>query len=336
MHWVNNMKSNRQFKFITADGVCQHAPGMVRDGLYLVRVIRVHVAPDAIKILYDFAFGENAGWASRVFFEANKWPFYQRIDLSRGQQVLAAFMRAVSENPSGRVITEPKQAEGCFVCLDLTWESYEGKMFPRVKRVYAASAYPLTSDDYMIGTDCWAKGSKTVNQAIARAFYSQYPVLLADTQEKQSPMVEFCAANQICLVPVSGMPGDYMCPDGTVVVDRKNDITELYHNFSCSSQWSSYAVAAQLAAAERKWLVFVVAVDPEDRVRNLADLNNWTGLLPNGTELSGATLFLQIQKFRFLFNHVCFLFVPRDNLCNKIWESVCSRQQISKPLRIVN
>src|SRR5699024_5225116 len=104
----------------------------------------------------------------------------------------------VSENPSGRVITEPKQAEGCFVCLDLTWESYDRKMFPRVKRVYAASAYLLTSDDYMIGIDCWAKGSKTVNQAIARAFYSQYPVLLADTQEKQSPMVEFCAANQIC------------------------------------------------------------------------------------------------------------------------------------------
>ena len=217
----------------------QHMPPMIQNGFYLARVMKVHTDENAVTILYEFASGENAGWASRVFFEANKWPFCQRIDLSRGQQVLAAFMRAVSENPSGRVITEPKQAEGCFVCLDLTWESYEGKMFPHVKHVYAHSAYPLTSDDYMIGTDCWAKGSETVNQAIARAFYSQYPVLLCDTQEKQSPMVKFCAANHICLVPVSGMPGDYMCPDGTVVVDRKDSLIELSYNFSSYSHWRS-------------------------------------------------------------------------------------------------
>ena len=288
----------------------QHMPPMIQNGFYLARVMKVHTDENAVTILYEFASGENAGWASRVFFEANKWPFYQRIDLSRGQQVLAAFMRAVSENPSGRVITEPKQAEGCFVCLDLTWESYEGKMFPHVKHVYAHSAYPLTSDDYMIGTDCWAKGSETVNQAIARAFYSQYPVLLCDTQEKQSPMVKFCAANHICLVPVSGMPGDYMCPDGTVVVDRKDSLIELSYNFSSYSHWRSYAVAAQLAAAERKWLVFVVAVDPEDQVRNLADLKNWKDTLPGEKELIGTTLLSQIQNSVFCLTMYAFCLCP--------------------------
>lgn len=118
------------------------------------------------------------------------------------------------------------------------------------------------------------------------------------------------------------MPGDYMIPNGSIVVDRKANLLELYHNFSHGQSWLSYAIAAELAAAQDKMLVFVTAVEPADHVQKLCDLEHWNSTLPDGTVMQGKTMLQQIRRCLFLFPHVKFHFVLRDNQCEQIWKIV--------------
>ena len=192
--------------------------------------------------------GENAGWATNKYIQTGQWIFSQRIDRKYGKKALQAFLTAITE-PAQAGNPSPQHGEGRWVWTDVESSRYQGRWFPRVKRVYPPDAYQPMAKDFCIATDHWDKGNNSVNHAVALANYSPYPVLLADTQEKNSPMNQYCEENHICVVPISGMPGDYMRPNGKIIVDRKDSLSELYHNFSKGTSWASYAVAAQLAGA---------------------------------------------------------------------------------------
>lgn len=262
--------------------------------------------------------GENAGWATNKYIQTGQWIFSQRIDRKCGRK---AFLTAITE-PTQAGNPSPQHGEGRWVWVDVEWSQYQGRWFPRVKRVYPPNTYQPMAKDFCIATDHWGKGSNSVNHAVALANYSPYPVLLADTQEKNSPMNQYCEENHICVVPISGMPGDYMRPNGRIIVDRKDSLSELYHNFFKGTSWASYAVAAQLAGAEGKKLVFVIAVDPGDNVRCLNDLSGWQGRLPDETIVKGAKLLEQLKRYHKLFHNTRFYFVLRHAQGAAIWRLV--------------
>lgn len=295
---------------------------VMQEDICLAKVIRVQEKPSAVLISYEFAAGPNVGWATKVFRYTGTWLFRQRIDLAHGKQILNIYVDAIKQETPNRTIATLKQTEGCFVCVDVAWGQYNGRCYPRVRRILPAKKFRPTPRDMRVGTESWAKGSDDVNRAVMQAFYSACPILLADTQERLSPMVEYCANHNICIIPVSGMPGDYMRPNGKIVVDRKDSLAELYHNFSNSRACLSYAVAAQLAEAQDKSLVFITAVDPEDQVQGLRDLIRWDGTLPDGTIIHGETMMRQIHQYMFPFHHVRFMFVPREKQCEVIWKTV--------------
>lgn len=299
----------------------QDTPPSTRNGVYLVKILSVTQDADAIYIHYEFALGQNAGWATNKYIQTGQWLFSQRIDRKYGKKALQAFLTAICE-PAQADNPSPQHGEGHWVWVDTEWRQYQGRWFPQVKKVYPFDAYQPTSKDFCIATDHWGKGSNGVNHAVALANYSPYPVLLADTQEKNSPMNRFCEENHICVVPISGMPGDYMRPNGKIVVDRKDSLLELYHNFSKGASWASYAVAAQLAGAEGKKLFFVIAVDPEENVRCLNDLSDWQGRLPDETIVKGAKLLEQLERYQKLFHNTRFCVVLRHVQCAAIWRLV--------------
>lgn len=296
-------------------------PPDTRDALYLAKILAIKQDDQAVTIYYEFAAGPNAGWATQVFIRTGSWPFRQRIDQRYGGVALRAFLESIGRTDLSSVSrTDPKT--GLWNCVAIQWAAYNGHVFPQVTRVYPSQCCPFAANDLRISVDNWVKDSPDVNHAVALAHNSPYPVLLADTQERNSPMIDYCARNHICLVPVSGMPGDYMLPNGVIVVDRKDSLSELYHNFSHDQAWLSYATAAGLAAAQHKMLVFVTAVAPTDHVQKLYDLEHWNGTLPDGTILQGKTMLQQIRRFLFLFPHAKFHFVLRDKQCEQIWKIV--------------
>ena len=296
-------------------------PPDTRDALYLAKILAIKQDDHAVNIYYDFAAGSNAGWAAQVFIRTGSWPFRQRIDRKYGSAALRAFLNSIGRSDlSSASRTDLKN--GLWNCVAIQWATYNGHVFPQVTRVYPSQCCPFSADDFLISAGTWAKGSPNVNHAVALAHNSPYPVLLADTQERNSPMIDYCAQNRICLIPVSGMPGDYMIPNGAIVVDRKDNLSELYHNFSHGQAWLSYATAAQLAAAQHKMLVFITAVEPTDHVQKLCDLEHWNSALPDGTVMQGKTMLQQIRRCLFLFPHVKFHFVLRDNQCEQIWKIV--------------
>lgn len=309
------MKLNTSTNYLTPQ------PPVTNDALYLAKIVAIEQNDHAVTIYYEFAAGPNAGWAAQVYIRTGSWPFRQRIDRKYGSAALRAFLESIGRSDLSSV-SHIDLNHGLWNCVDVQWTEYNGHVFPQVKRVYSSQTYPFTADDFRISADKWAKGSPDVNHAVALAHNAPYPVLLADTQERHSPMIDYCAENRICIIPVSGMPGDYMIPNGSIVVDRKANLSELYHNFSHGQSWLSYAIAAELAAAQHKMLVFVTAVEPADHVQKLCDLEHWNGVLPGGTPLQGKTMLQQIRRCLFLFPHVKFHFVLRDNLCEQIWKIV--------------
>ena len=70
--------------------------------------------------------------------------------------------------------------------------------------------------------------------------------------------------------------GDYKVCGGKTIVDRKQSIVELYHNFAKSDERASYARAADTAAGLGTRLIYIVGTDTEDQVTCIDDLAQWS------------------------------------------------------------
>lgn len=296
---------------------------VIRNGYHIVKIIAVEECQEFIIVQYEFAVGPNAGWATRIFNRTKKWVFGQKIHRRNGNCILEILKSAVQKAEPDRLIVDMKQVEQCFVCVDVVWEKYKGLFYPKVKHIFDKDTYKPAREDLIIGTRCWAKGSADVNHAVELACFSPYPTLLTDTQERDSPMVEYAVKHQICVLPTSGLPGDYMLSNGDIIVDRKASICELYGNFAHSDSWHSYQIAAMKAAANKMTLVFVVGVDPDENVRELNDLMYWRHTLPDGCVLKGVIALDQIKIFMKPLCNVHFLFVSKKNQCDAIWKTIC-------------
>lgn len=288
-------------------------------GMYLLCILMVYITKTSQIIYYDFAVGDYVGWAHEAYMKTGKWILKQRIDLTNGSIPYKCLMTAINSDPQYATVSDLKQAVGCRVCAQLINVNYDGKQYMRVAKTYPASKYNITPGDIRIGTGSWAVGTPDVNRASYIAHYSGLPVLLADAQERKSPMVGWCAENRIALLPMVFPAGDYRIPDGSVIVDRKENILEIYHNFSHSQNRASYERAAVTAASLGCQLIYVIAVDPKDHITGLDDLSSWQEILPNGSVASGINLYKQLINYTLLYPNSKFIFVERDRQCETIW-----------------
>ena len=294
-------------------------------GMYLLYIVHVILTSKAHLICYDFAVGEYVGWAHKVFLKTGQWPLKQWLNLTTAIIPQKCLADAIHSDPKYAAITDPKQAVGCRIYAELGNTVYEGKQCIYVAKTYPASQYNITPDDIRIGTASWAAGSPDSNRANYLAHYAGLPVLLADTQEKKSPMVDWCAEHKISLLPMVFPSGDYCIPGGNIIVDRKDDMLELYHNFSHSRNRASYGRAALTAASLGCQLIYVIASDPNDHVTGLDDVIQWKANLPNGSVASGEALHKQLINYTMLHPNTKFIFTMRGQQCNIIWSILNSK-----------
>lgn len=156
------------------------------------------------------------------------------------------------------------------------------------------------------------------------AHLSGLPVLCADTQERQSPIVDWCAENQIILLPSSFPAGNYTIPTSSVIVDRKADLFELNRNFAPSPNRARYENAACYAAALGKQLIYLIGVDPDDHVSQMEDLRTWNSRHPKIADetIDGNHLYTQLIRYMQLHPNTDFRFIPKQHLCESIYQTV--------------
>ena len=109
--------------------------------------------------------------------------------------------------------------------------------------------------------------------------------------------------------------------NGNAIVDRKDNILELYKDFAGSQNRESYENAALLTQMAGKQLVYVIGTDPGDYVDQISDLARWQCAIKNQVFV-GKQLSDQILRHQVIYPHVSFIFVKREKLCQAIWDIV--------------
>lgn len=284
------------------------------DGYYLAMIKAVDEDADCHKVAYEICVGSSAGYSFYIFLKTGRWPIQQRIDKVGGKMVLNHLLRAAN-------VSDIKDAPGAIICIELKHKTDSPYGF-QVCRSFPRDQYHILPEDIRIGTKSWAHGSADCIHAAVIACHSGLPVLLADTHETASPMVDWCASNNIALLSACFPAGDYTSPGSSVIVDRKESLLELYGNFSCSFNYASYSVAAMNAAAMRKKLLYIVGTQPEDHVSSLDEFANWKGQTPNGINVSGAEAAKNIQRCLRQFPNTGFIFTDHARLCEEIWRQI--------------
>ena len=297
-----------------------YQPPRPRPGTYLIRIMEVQQTADSIILKYDIAVGPCAGYAYTFYLQGGKWPLAWYIKKKAGQMVLKCILHAL--NRSGQpALTNILDAAGRTLAVEI--DLYEGT-YLQVRKCFPASSYCITPDDIRTGTENWSCGRQDTVRATILAHLSGLPVLCADTHERESPMVDWCAENQIILLPATFPAGDYMIPGGDIIVDRKANLAELHSNFAGSADRVSYENSAFYAAAMGKRLIYIVGTSPDDHVSKLEDLKYWSSRHPrySDKQMNGAHLYEQLIRYKRLHTNTDFWFVPSDKLCETIYRTV--------------
>lgn len=285
------------------------------DGCYLAMIKAVDEDADCYKVAYEICVGSSAGYSFYIFLKTGRWPpIQQRIDKAGGKMVLNYLLRAAN-------VSDIKDAQGAIICIELKHRTDSPYGF-QVCRSFPRDQYHIRPEEIRVGTRSWGHGSAGCIHAAVIASHSGLPVLLADVHEIASPMVDWCANHNIALLPCSLRAGDYTTTDSSVIVDRKENLLELYGNFSCSANYASYSVAAMNAAAMRKKLLYIVGTQPEDHVNSLDEFANWKGQTPNDINVSGAEAAKNIQRSLRQFPNTDFIFTDHARLCEEIWRQI--------------
>lgn len=254
-----------------------------------------------------------------IYQQTGKWPLIWRLDKRRGTTAIRCALDALNRGSHCR-IQSLAQAAGHHICLELHRRT--GTKYIDVRRSLPASAAQITPDDIRIGTTGgWRQGDPNWRHALLLANLSGLPVLNADSREGHSPMVDWCAEHGVIILPQHLPAGDYTTSNSNVIVDRKNNILELYKDFAGSRNRKSYENTALLAQVVGKQLVYVIGTDPSDHVELISDLAQWQCTVKNQTFV-GTYLHEQILRHQAMYPHISFTFVKREEVCQTIWDTL--------------
>lgn len=293
-----------------------YPPNPPTDGIYRVKLLAVEQDDAAYYIRYDISVGPCVGWATYIYQQTGKWPLIWRLDKHRGATAIRCALDALKCG-NRTSIKSLGQAAGYHICLEIR---RNGAKYIDVRRSLPASAYQVTPDDIRIGTEGgWRQGDPNWRHALLLANLSGLPTLYADSREGHSPMVDWCAEHGVIILPQYLPAGDYTLLNGNAIVDRKDNILELYKDFAGSQNRESYENAALLTQMAGKQLVYVIGTDPDDRVNQISDVAQWQCTIKNQTFV-GTHLYKQILRHQTMYPHVSFVFTKREEVCQTIWD----------------
>ena len=296
-----------------------YPPNPPTDAIYRVKLLSAEQDDAAFYIRYDISVGPCVGWATYIYQQTGKWPLIWRLDKRRGTTAIRCALDALNRSSHCR-IQSLAQAAGHHIYLELHRRT--GTKYIDVRRSLPASAAQITPDDIRIGTTGgWRQGDPNWRHALLLANLSGLPVLNADSREGQSPMVDWCAEHGVIILPQYLPAGDYTTSNSNVIVDRKNNILELYKDFVGSRNRKSYENTALLAQVVGKQLVYVIGTDPSDHVELISDLVQWQCTVKNQTFV-GTYLHEQILRHQAMYPHISFTFVKREEVCQTIWDTL--------------
>lgn len=286
------------------------------DGMYRVKLLSLEQDDAAYYIRYDISVGSSVGWATYMYQQTGKWPLVWRLDKEKGSIAIRYALDALNHSAHAN-IESLTESTGHHMCLALQHRNYIN-----VKRFYPLSAYTIAPDDIRLGTEGgWRKGDPNWLHALLLANLSGLPILYADSHESQSPMVDWCAEHNIVILPQCFSAGDYTTGKNEVIVDRKDNIMELYKNFVPSKNRKSYENAALFAQVAGKRLVYVIGTDRDDNVNQISDLKHWSNTIKNQS-FSGIQLAEQVYRHQTIYPNVSFVFVKKEEICQTIWSMV--------------
>ena len=289
------------------------------DGIYRVKILAVKQDDVAYWLRYDISVGPCVGWATYMYQQTGKWPLIWRLDKCRGTTAIRYALDALHRSGYSDM-QSLAQAAGHHICLELR-RRMDAKYID-VRRSLPASAYQISPDDIRAGIEGgWRQGDPNWRHALLLANLSGLPVLSSDSRECRSPMVDWCAEHGVIILPQYLPAGDYTLLNGNAIVDRKDNILELYKDFAGSQNRGSYENAALLTQVAGKQLVYVIGTDPDDHVEQISDLAHWRCTIKNQTFV-GTHLQEQILRHQTIYPHVSFVFVKREKLCQTIWDIV--------------
>lgn len=287
-----------------------YTPPAPKSKEYLAKIVSTKTGDNATYIYYDFAVGDSVGWAHQVYIQTGKWPLIQRIDAKTGTQVLHILFRCAG-------VKDITAAEGHMVSINV--EVINGYAY--IRRIHPASHYHITPADIMIGTQSWGSGTDDMIRATYLASLSGLPVLQCDSRERESPMIEWCAEHEVVLLPSFFAAGDYTATGSNVIVDRKQGVEELIHNFITPINAASYHIAAMSAATKGKQLIYVTGIGQRD-IHTLDDLPGHKWDMPKLGIVTGDKLRKILVKHKNLHKNVDFIFVEKNQICQQIYDLI--------------
>lgn len=285
-------------------------------GLTIINLISAEAKTGGLHINYDIGIGPATGYAFIHYQQTGIWPLTWIIsDSPAADAVYQHALDAVqASNPD---IDSLEDVRGVAIAAEL---AYDSSGYIRVCRSYPHDRCVIPPAAIQVGTSSWASGSPDFIRASLIAQNSGLDVLLADTHEKHSPMVDWCAEQGITIQPMLFPVGDYRIPLHDTIVDRKSNLLELYENFVVPNKRQAYEMDAVLAASHKRRLVYVTATKPEDCVNRLADLRNWSAQIPGkATAADGEKLHYRLVQHKKFFPNVEFAFCDEKKFCRTIY-----------------
>jgi len=254
-----------------------------------------------------------------MYQQTGKWPLVWRLDKHRGTIAIRCALDVLNRGDRVRM-QSLEESVGHHICLELH-RRMDAKYID-VKKSLPVSAYRITPDDIRIGTEGgWRQGDPNWRHALLLANLSGLPVLSSDSREGRSPMVDWCAEHGVIILPQYLPAGDYTLSGSNVIVDRKDNVLELYKDFTGSQNRGSYENAALFTQVAGKQLVYVIGTDPDNHVEQISDLNHWRCIIKNQIFV-GTHLYEQIMRHQTMYPHISCVFVEREKLCQTIWDIV--------------
>ena len=296
-----------------------YPPNPPTDGIYRVKLLSAEQDCTAYYIRYDISVGPCVGWATYIYQQTGKWPLVWRLDKHRGTTAIRCALDALNRGRHARIQSLVESVRH-HICLEL--HRRMGTRYIDVRRSLPASAYQVTPDDIRVGTEGgWRQGDPNWRHALLLANLSGLPVLSSDSREGKSPMVDWCAEHGVIILPQYLPAGDYTLSGSNVIVDRKDNILELYKDFAGSQNRQSYENAALLTQIAGKQLVYVIGTAPDDHVVQISDLSHWQFTFKNQTFV-GTHLYQQVLRHQAMYPHISFIFAKREKVCQTIWDTL--------------
>ena len=296
-----------------------YSPQIPMDSIYRVKILAVRQDDAAYWLRYDISVGPCVGWATYMYQQTGKWPLIWRLDKRRGTTAIRCALDALNRNDHIR-IQSLEQSAGHYISLELHRRSDAN--YIDVKRSLPVSAYRITPDDIRVDTaGGWRHGDSNWRRALLLANLSGLPTIYADSREGKSPMVDWCAEHGIIILPQYLPAGDYAVANSNVIVDRKDNILELYKDFTSSQNRYSYENAALYAQVAGKRLVYVIGTSPDDHVDHISDLAHWQRAIKSQVFV-GKRLSDQILRHQVIYPHVSFVFTKKEDVCQTIWDTL--------------